>query len=71
VVVFEDVEFEVFEVLVAEGAAMVAADGLLDAVTAVDVAAAGDEAVGDGVEADCALEFVLEFRSAYSEAVLV
>ena len=58
-VVLEDVGFELLEVLGAEGAAVVAVDGLLDAMSAVDMPAASDIAVVDGVEADRALELVL------------
>lgn len=70
-VVLEDVELEVLELLVAEGAAVVAGDGLLDAGAAVDVAAAGYVAVVDGVEADRALEFGLELLGADAEVVIV
>ena len=50
---------------------MVPVDRFFDAVFAVDMSTAGDVAVGDGVEADCALEFVLEFLGGYSETVVV
>ena len=50
---------------------MVSIDGLLDATFAVDMSTAGDIAVGDGIEADCALELVLEFLGGYSETVVV
>ena len=70
-VIFKDVNFEIFEFLGAEGASVVSVDGLLDAVFAVDMSASGDVAVGDGVEADGALELVLEILGGYSETVVV
>lgn len=70
-IVFEDVELEVLELLVAEGAAVVPRDGLLDAGAAVDVATSGYVAVVDGVEADRALELGLELLGAYAEVVVV
>mgnify|MGYP003554419235 CR=1 FL=1 len=70
-VVFEDVKLEVFELLVAEWAAMVSCHWLLYAMFAVDVSAAGDIAVVDWVEADCTLKFVLEFLCVYSKIVVV
>lgn len=70
-IVFEDIEFEIFEFLVAEGTAMMSCDGLFDAGSAVDVSAACDAAVIDGVEADGALELVFELISTYSESVII
>lgn len=58
-IVFEDISVELLELLIAEGTAVVAVDGLLDAWATVDVAAAGYVAVGDGVQADGALELGL------------
>lgn len=50
---------------------MMAAHCFLDAVAAVDMSAASDVAVGDGIEADGALELVLQFFRADPEAVVV
>ena len=71
VVVLEDVQFEIFEILVAEGTAMMAPHCLLDAVPTVDMSAPGDVAVGDGIEADGALELVLQLLGADPEVVVV
>jgi hypothetical protein len=49
VIIFEDIHFEFFEILVAEGASMVSIYRLFDAVATVDMTAAGYVAVCDGV----------------------
>ena len=58
-IVFENVVFELFQLLVAEGTAMVPVDCLLDAAFAVDVAASCYVAIVYGVHADCALELLV------------
>lgn len=70
-VILEDINFKIFQFLGAERAAVVSIDRLLDAMFAVDMSASGDVAVGDGIEADCTLEFVLEFLGGYSKTVVV
>lgn len=70
-VVLEDVKLEVLEFLVAERAAVVPCDGLLDTGSAVDMSASGYVAIVDRVEADRALEFVLELLGADPEVVIV
>lgn len=58
-IVFEDISVELLELLIAEGTAVVTIYGLLDAWAAVNVTTAGYVAVGDGVQADGALELGL------------
>lgn len=70
-VILEDVEFEVLELLVAEWAAVMPCDGLLDAGAAVDMSAAGYVAIVDGVQADRALELGLELLCADTKVVIV
>lgn len=70
-VIFEDIELEVLELLVAEWTAVVSCDGLLDAGSAVDMATAGYVAIVDGVQADRALELGLELLGADAEVVIV
>ena len=50
---------------------MVSIYWLLDAMFAVDMSTSCDVAVLDGVETDCALEFMLEFLGLYAETVVV
>jgi hypothetical protein len=71
VIVFEDIHFEIFKILIAEGTTMMPSNCLLDAMTAIDMPAASDIAVSDLIEAYCALKLVLEFLCADSKAVVV
>lgn len=70
-IVFEDVEFEIFQFLVAKGTAMMSGNGLVDAGSAVNMSASGDVAVVYGIEANCALELVFQLVSVDSEVVIV
>jgi hypothetical protein len=58
-IIFEYILFEIFELLVAKGTPMVSCNRLLNADFAIDMPAACDVAIVDGIEADCALKLML------------
>ena len=59
-VILENISLEFFDFLSTERAAMVATNCLLDANFAKDVTTTSNVGVTDGIEANCALEFILE-----------
>lgn len=70
-VILENIQFKIFELLVAEGTTVVSRHRFLNANLAVDMATPGDVAVVDRVKTDGALEFVLEFLCIDSKVVIV
>lgn len=58
-IIFEYIHFEVFEVLIAERTAMMTVDCLLDTMSTVYMSTTCDVAIGDRVQTDCTLKFVL------------
>lgn len=70
-VILEDVSFELFELLGAEGTAVMPVDSLLDAMFAVHMSTTSDVAVVDWVEADGALKFMFQLVGGNTEGVIV
>lgn len=58
-IIFEYILFEIFQFLVAKGTPVVSCNRLLDADFAIDMPAACDVAIVDGIEADRALKLML------------
>lgn len=59
-IVFEDVVFEVFELLIAEGASVVSVNRLLNAGLTIYMPTPGNVAVIDWVETNCTLKLCLQ-----------
>lgn len=70
-VILKHVVLEILELLITERTSMMAVDCLLDARSAINMAASGDVAISDGIEADSTLEFCFELLWAYLEVDVI
>lgn len=58
-IVFEHICFEIIDILIAEGTAMMSIDCFFDTFMTVDMSTSRDIAIGDGIETDSTLKFML------------